>query len=361
MANTGTFKESLSLIPEALKWAEGQDIEELHDFFMDNPQMPMYAFASGGSYSSVDYAALLYETYKGMAKALTPLSMSSVSDDALKSAKILILTSDGQGLDENYVTQRAKINPENTCAVVKIEDENNSVVKTLRRKAGARWFVYDWLTLHGEPFIATIDTVCKFGLFYKALTNDGNISSKLTVDLSADKCFSYAPKVEGDIPSLGNIRNFIVLYNGWSRPVAMDFESKMVESGIASVQLCDYRNFCHGRFIFLSKHLEDSALVLFLTPREQKFVNDLIFKRISWRNETIDVFPLNTPILKIETELNSPLASIDLLIKMSVCFNEIAKANEDEPCDPKNPGKIDKRFPKHTSFTNLKKMGPLGS
>lgn len=359
MANTGTFKESLSLIPEALKWAEGQDIEELHDFFMDNPQTPMFAFASGGSYSSVDYAALLYETYKGMAKALTPLSMSSVSDDALKSAKILILTSDGQGFDEKYVANRAaKLNPENTCAVVKTDDKNNTVVKTLQR-AGSRWFVYDWLT-QDRPFIATIDTVCKFGLFNKAFTQDADGLRKYKLDLTPERCFSYAPRKEGDIPSLGNIRNFIVLYNGWSRPVAVDFESKMVESGIASVQLCDYRNFCHGRFIFLSKHLEDSALVLFLTPREQQFAKDLILESTSWRGNT-DIFPRNTPILKIETELDSPLASIDLLAKMSVCFNEIAQENGDEPCSPKNPSKIDKRFPKNTPFNELADKGPLGS
>ena len=352
MAKKETFNKSLSLIPEALKWAESQNIEELHEFFMENPQKPLYAFASGGSYSSVDYAALLYETYKGMAKALTPLSMSSVSDEALKSAKILILTTKGDGFDENYVAKRAaKLNPGNTCAVVKTNDKDNDVVKTFKR-VGSSWFVYDWLTLPGKPFIATIDTICKFGLFYKAFTNDGDITSKLKIDLSPNNCFTYAPRKEGDIPSFENVKNFIVLYNGWSKPIAVDFESKMVESGIASVQLCDYRNFCHGRFIFLSKHLEDSALVLFISPREKQFVKDLIDDP-TWRGKKIDLFPWETPIIRIQTTHESPIASIDLLIKMYVLFDEIAKANNDEPCSPKNPSKIDKRVPRNTPFKEL--------
>ena len=61
-----------------------------------------------------------------MAKALTPLSLSSVSDDALKAAKILFTTSEGKGHDEKYVAKRAvKVNPENTCAIVRNGGDDN--------------------------------------------------------------------------------------------------------------------------------------------------------------------------------------------------------------------------------------------
>ena len=236
MANKETFADSLKMIPDALKWAERQDIKQLRDFFIEDAQKPLYCFASGGSYSAVDYAALLYEANKGMAKALTPLSLSSVSDDALKAAKILFTTSEGRGHDEKYVAKRAaKANPENTCAIVRNGGDDNDVVKKLR-KAGSKWLVYDWLT-QAKSFIATIDTICKFGLFYRAFSGENEILDKLFVNLTPEHCFSYSPRVEGTIPKLKDIKNYIVLYNGWSRPVATDFESKMIESGIASVQL----------------------------------------------------------------------------------------------------------------------------
>ena len=350
MAKKVKFHESISMIPDALRWAENQDVEGLRQFLMEDAQKPLYCFASGGSYSPVDYAALLYEARQGTAKALTPLSMSSTSDNALKTAKILFTTSEGKGHDENYVAKRAaKVNPENTCAIVRNGGDDNDVIKRLR-KVGARWYVYDWLT-QSKSFIATIDTVCKFGLFYRAFANDSDILGKIHSDTKTDQCFTYAPRVEGDIPKLQDIKNYIVLYNGWSRPVAIDFESKMIESGMASVQLCDYRNWCHGRFIYLSKHLNDSALVLFLTPTERQFAKELL-DSITWR-EKKDVFPRNTPIIKIETELDSPLATLDLLTKMYVLFNEIAKVNDEEPCSPKNPGGIDKHFPRSTPFKGL--------
>ncbi len=357
MAKKSTFSDCLSLISDALAWADAQDVKGLHQFFIEDASKPLYCFASGGSVSPMDYAALLYENQRGMAKVLTPLSMASVSDDALQTAKILIMCSSGNGYDEKYVAKRAsKINPKDTCAIVKNDGDDNAVLKYLK-KADARWFAYDWFT-QDKSFIATIDTICKFGLIYKAFSETNSCPScQLTIDISTEHCFSYGPRVDGDVPQFKDIKNYVVLYNGWSRPVAVDFESKMVESGFASVQLCDYRNFCHGRFIFLSKHMEDSALVLFLTPNEQQFVKDL-FWGVAWRNKT-DIFPKNTPIIKVETEYDSSIASIDLLVKMYVLFDEIAKSFNDEPCSPKNPSKIDKRFPKNTEFKGLLKKGQV--
>lgn len=354
----GLFHESLVRIPEALEWAEKQDIKRLRRFFIENSNIPLYCFSSGGASSALEYAALLYETNQGMAKALTPLMMSSLSDETLKRAKILIVTGDGNGWDERYTSKRAVIvNPKGTGCIVRDCGADNYVINQLK-KVTTNWFVYDWLTQPGS-FIATVETMCKFGLFYRAFTNETEILSKLDIDLTPSKCFTYSPRVEGDIPALHDIKNYIVLYNGWSKPVATDFECKMIEGGFASVQLCDYRNFCHGRFIFMSKHLEDSAFVLFLTPREQQFAKDLILESVTWRDK-IDIFPKNTPIIKIETEFDSPLASIDLMVKMQVCFDEIAKALDDEPCDPDNPCGIDKRYPRSTPFEGLLDMGALG-
>ena len=353
------FEDSLAKIPEALEWAEKQDVERLRRFFIENSNIPLYCFSSGGASSALEYAALLYETNQGMAKALTPLMMASISDAALKRAKILIVTSDGNGCDEKYTSRRAAmVNPDGTAAIVRDCGDDNYVIKQLK-KVTTNWFVYQWLTQPGS-FIATVETMCKFGLFYKAFTHDSEIKSKLDINLNPNACFTYQARKEGDVPELKQIKNYIALYSGWSKPVATDFECKMIECGFASVQFCDYRNFCHGRFIFVSKHLEDSALVLFLTPREQQFAKDLILDAVTWIGKK-DVFPKNTPIVKIETGFDSPIATIDLMVKMQVFFNEIAKSFGDEPCDPSNPCGIDKRFPRSTPFEGLFEMGALGN
>ncbi len=355
------FEDSLARIPEAFEWAEKQDVERLRRFFIENSNIPLYCFSSGGASSALEYAALLYETNQGMAKALTPLMMASISDAALKRAKILIVTGDGDGWDEKYTSKRAiMVNPDGVAAIVRDSGVDNYVIRQLK-KVTTNWFVYKWIMSNGEdkPFISTVETMCKFALFYKAFTNESEIANKLDINLNPESCFTYGARKEGNVPELKQIKNFIVLYAGWSKPVATDFECKMIESGFASVQLCDYRNFCHGRFIFLSKHLEDSTLVLFLTPREQQFAKDLILEAVTWMDKK-DVFPVDTPIVKIETGFDSPIATIDLMVKMQVFFNEVAKSFGDEPCDPSNPCGIDKRYPRSTEFKGLLEMGALG-
>ena len=347
------FEDSLAMIPKAIMWAERQNVDRLNRFLMYSANVPLYLFGSGGNSSANDYAALLYETNEGMAKALTPLAMASISDKALKNAKIIITCGSGHGQDEKYTVPRAAaLNPNGICGLTRNNDGNNLLINTLKNVT-TNWFQYDWPSQKG--FIATNSAIARMALFYKAFTKDADILSKLDLDLRPKHCFSYAPRVEGVtfkdsdgrdfFPSLSDIKNFIVLYSGWSRPVAIDFESKMVECGIASVQVCDYRNFCHGRFIFPSKHLEDSVLMLFLTPREIDYANNLILTAITHRGNR-DLFPPQTPIIKIQSELDNPLATIDLLIKMNVCFNEIAKAFGDEPCNPKNPYDIHKEVPR---------------
>ena len=356
------FEDSLKLIRPALEWAEKQDVKRLSKFLLESANVPLYCFSSGGSSSANDYLALLYETNQGMAKSLTPLMMVSISDEALRNSKIIITAGSGEGVDEDYTLPRAAaVNPNGVCGITRGKSNKNKVIKNLNGLTN-NWFKYNWPKQ--DAFIATDSTIAKFALFYKAFTNDSDIISKLDLDLTPSHCFTYAPREKGTIPQMRNIKNFIVLHSGWSRPVAQDFESKMIESGIASVQMCDYRNFCHGRFIFVSKHLEDSALVLFLSPREIDFAKRLIFEAKTLRGGR-DLFPTNTAIISIETKMDSPLASIDLLIKMQVLFNEISKAckqsDKDDPCNPDNPSSIDKTYPRSLEWGVMGAMGALNS
>ena len=357
-----TFEWRISHIPQILEWVEKQDVERLTQFLVQSPNTPLYCFSSGGASSSLHYCALLHETNRGMAKALTPLMMASLSDETLKSAKILLFSKSGQGKDEEQMVNRAvKVNPQGVCAISRDNDEKNHLISTVINKTGTNnWFQFKWPE-YEDAFISSTSPFAVMGLFYKAFTKDSDIVSKLNIDLTPSNCYTYKTK-GGEIikESKSNIKTFIALYSGWSEPTAIDFESKMVESGIASVQLCDYRNFCHGRFIYLSNHLEDSAFVLFVTPREKEFVKRFIYEARGDMGHR-ELFPSATKIITIETEMDSPLATIDLMIKTSVCFSDIAKDNGQEPLNPSNPFKIDKRWPRLFPYTGLVKTPLMGN
>lgn len=351
------FEEGLLLIKDVLKWAEVQDTTRLRRFLVENANIPLYTIGSGGNFSPIDYCAMLYETNMSMSKALTPLMMASISDETLKSSKILIYSGEGNGVDEKYIVKRAaEINPKGICAITRNNRKKNFVIDTLKSITN-NWFVYNIPSQ--KKFIETVSTIADYGIIYKSFTNDNNFVNKLNINLNPNNCFTYGSRINGyTVPQLNQIKNYIVLYSGWSKPIAFDFESKMVECGIASVQLTDYRNFTHGRFIFLSRHFTESALVLFLTPREIEYANKLIINGKTFQGNK-HLFPIDTPIITISTNLDSPLASIDLLIKMQVCFNEIAKSFNVEPCKPSNPKNIHKKVPRNMEYSNLKAMGPL--
>ena len=131
--------------------------------------------------------------------------------------------------------------------------------------------------------------------------------------------------------------------------MADNLEGKLVECGLASAGVYDYRNYCHGRFIYTSNHLEDSAVVLLASPRER----DILIR-------TRAFLPPSTKIVVITTEYDAPEASLDLLIRSTEFYHSVCSAVGVNPESPRNPGRIDKRKPIWVPFmAALKKQGPL--
>ena len=357
------FIETLKQAKEIFTWSQQQDVTGLQHFFFYEAHKPLIATGAGGSFSPMSFAALLYSTCQGLGRAVTPLTYASFSDAVIQHSKTLILSSSGHGVDIDPLISRTvkKLNPEYTAAITH-EGSRNDLHKALS-EVSKNSFVYDW----NEPkgFISTTAPFAVFGLLYKAFTSDHDFANQLACDLEPEKNFTYAPlsafrtkTVTEEQPvalkPFSEIKNYIVLYGGWGEPVAQDFESKMIESGYASVQLCDYRDFMYGRFIFLSNHMEESVLVLLMTPRErQNFVDRAIFNGRANRGKD-DLFPDQTPVITVETAFDSPLAALDLLYKSSVLFSGIGESFGYDPCNPKNYSKISKQDPKSIPFTGIK-------
>ena len=129
----------------------------------------------------------------------------------------------------------------------------------------------------------------------------------------------------------------------------LNLEGKLTESGLATAMVSDYRNYCHGRFIFTSNHLEDSAVVMLVSPRERDIVE-----------RTRKFLPAQTSLVIIETEEDTPEAALDLLVRTTAFFFELCEATGTNHESPSNPGRIDKRVPIWVPFiSGMKKNGPL--
>lgn len=329
---------------------EDEDINRLHQFFFDEPTRPLIATGHGGKFSPAVYAALLYSSYLSLGRAVTCFSCNSLSDATIQNSKILLVSKGIANIDINFIANRCvDLNPEHTCSVrVKCEkDEKKKYQKTINKlneKCKNNSFLFD-IGLE-DGFISIRSVYFYMSLLYRAFfPSDNHFVSKLELNPIASENYSYesANRLES-VPSLSNIKHFTVLYGSYGEPVAYNIESNIVEGGIASCMISDYKNYTHGRFLAEGNFIKsqyypqtEAALICLVTPREANIYEELL-----------DAMPMHLPIITIRTDLLTPLATIDLLYKANMFVAELGeKYHGTNPNDPNNFSGIDKRVPKN--------------
>ena len=331
-----------------LKQAMEADVSALRQFLTTNPGQPLIATGSGGAESVADFAALLYGGNGGLATAVSPYTLNAYSDEALKTAKLLLVSKGGHNNDIVFAAKRGlAVNPDGTASFTLYTGDRNGVRKLFVKAGSAQSFDIPGLSVH-DAFISTQTPVMYFALLCRAFDPGVDLSKYRTTPavpyrLERNDGTALSPA------DFKEVRTLVVLHGSWGRPVAANLEGKLFESGLCPSCVVDFRNYCHGRFIFTSAHLEDSAVVMFVSPRE---------KDIAAR--TRKFLPASTKLVLIETEADAPEASLDLLIRSSAFFFDLCGVTDTNWVSPKNPGKIDKRQPMWVPFmAELKRNGPL--
>lgn len=322
-----------SLLSESdniLKFSEELDVSRFRAWILKESHLPLICIGNGGKHTS--YPALLYEMMYCVARTITPLEFASISPETIRNSKILLISSSGRNQDIIYATRRAlKYNPkmDNIAFLTFNDSERNQVIKALK---GKNVFVYK--NPYKDGFISIRSRILTYSILYIAFSGINKLSGKIR----KERHYKYSINKRGLLPNPKKIQHYCVLYASWGEPVARDIESILTESGMASAQVCDYRNYCHGRFIFGSNHCKDgtTCMVFLVSPREKKFVEQL----------RQDVLPSNMPIIEISTEHNSPLATIELLLDaMYLIFDIAERYHGINPNSPPNYSGIDKRVP----------------
>lgn len=325
--------EKLKEVADILQFAEQTDIAKFREWLLTDTTRPLICIGNGGNHTT--YPALLYQMMASVGKAVTPLEFATISPEAIKNSKVLLLSNSGRNLDIKYATKRAaKYNKDFTACITFSDREDNAMVKALGMDKS---FVFK--NHYSDGFISIRSKILTYGLLYKAFSGDTSFAHRIRTEGR----YNVTINKSGKLPRWENIHHFNLLYGSYGEPVAHDIESTMVEGSISSVQMCDYRNFCHGRFIFGGNHCAnkkvaktDVCTILLITPREEKLAQDIRDKALAD----------NMPIVEIRTEEDSPLATIQLLIDaLTFVFDLAEKGLGINPNSPKNYSKIDKRVP----------------
>ena len=319
------FKGELQILPSTVKWAAKQDVTCLSKYlFEENKQTPLVCIGSGGSLSACHYAAQLYQQRNGvLAQAMTPLQLMYAGREIIRGSKLLFLSASGKNKDIlNAIKYGVKYNEAGMMSLTL--RKNNPTEELLEQSPKVLRWCED-IPSEKDGFLATNSLVATFTLLCKAAGYEKEFSNSQILDSLEPLNVELATRPLN--LELSGIQNFIVLYGAAGEPVAWDIESKLTEAALGSALLSDYRNFGHGRHHWFDKRGENSAIIALVTPVER----ELAYK-------TIGCLPKNVPVIYIETELETPEASIDMLLKAFRFVNDLGEARGIDPGKPGVPG-----------------------
>lgn len=308
------FNSELQQLEQTVRWADLQDVKSLRGFLCQrDTSIPMLCIGSGGSLSACNYAAYLYKRRNGvLAEAMTPLQLMCSGAEVIRNSKLLFLSASGKNKDIlNAIKCGVKLNETGMMSLT-LRKNNPTECLLARYPKVSRWC--EDIPSGRDGFLATNSLVATFALLSRSYDEE-----PVRKVISFDGSYSC----NSDF-NLSDIQDFIVLYGAASESVAWDIESKLTEAALGSTLLSDYRNFGHGRHHWFDKRCQGSCIIALVTPIEYELAC-----------KTISYLPKSVPVIYIESELDAPKASIELLIK---AFRFVKDLGTARGIDPGRPG-----------------------
>ena len=285
------FNSELEKLQDTIRWAERQDVTELRSFFSVNAGTPMICIGSGGSFSAASYAAMLYKQMCGLAVPMTPLAFKD----------FLIAFQRGLAVGRGDMA--------GVC--LRESSKLDAIIEKCNPDFKKHTFPIPTVK---DGFLATNSLVAFFVLMYRCFF-DAKPSKHIGngIGYALNHSFDFF-----------KIDNFIVLHSNLSEPVAVDLESKFSEAALGSVLMADYRNFGHGRHQWFDKKGGNSCIVALINDNDRELAE-----------KTLGKMPEDVHMVRIESGLKTPLATIDLLLKS---FQFVSAIGTQRGIDPGRPG-----------------------
>lgn len=305
------FASELAALPDTLAWAQAQDVKLLERFVADVAERPLVAIGSGGSSTACHLAALLHRIrHHRPAQFMTPLDALSLPA-GLHRAGVFLASASGKNKDVLAAFEAAIAEEAPAIAAVTLRADNQLSVAAAN-VSRARVFAAEAPT-GKDGYLATNSLIATCVLIARAYG----------FDVAAPK----ARRQENVDGTTFEGRQMVqVLHGGWGGPVATDLESKVNESALASAQIADYRNFGHGRHLWLAKRGAETVVVALVTPGTSAIAES-----------TLKLFPKSIPVVQLETALDGPAGTIDLLLQAFLLVKQLGEVRGQDPGRPHVP------------------------
>jgi len=120
--------------------------------------------------------------------------------------------------------------------------------------------------------------------------------------------------------------HIIGLSSGWGWPALVDFESKLVEGGLCTIEITELKNFTHGRYIGALERRKKNRLLILKTPENSELA-EFIERKL---HRHLGVFTMST-------ELAGPAGAIDLIVKVLFLSAHLARKAGKDISNPEYP------------------------
>ena len=306
------FSLDLKELPGTYTWAlDEPNLGPLERAIASAGEASMVYVGSGGSFTGCLFGAQLHTAFAGrLSRAATPLDAASITNWTNTGA--MVLTAGGRNPDVLGIFRYLVAN-------------EPPVLGGICAKRGsplgevASLYSYTEL-LECEPpagrdgFLATKSTIAACVFLYRAYAKVFRIEDRLP-----DKFEDLYPLVDGKQVcvlkgQVFNSNRFLLLHGSSTIPAAFDVESKLNESGLADIEITDYRNFAHGRHTGLFLRRKSSAVIALFTAEEKEYAA-----------KTLSLIPKAIPVLRIEVPGKGHVAALASILAAFL----IAKAKGD--------------------------------
>jgi hypothetical protein len=276
--------DEIARLPETIRAASRIDVERLADQLVRRPAgRPAVFVGSGGAVAAARFAAQLYSARVGaVASVQTPLEV--LAQPLAVDCAGFLFTASGRHPDATAAVRRLSLDA--TPAVV-VTTNPAPAFGSLCERLGVE------LVDLGNPagkdgFLATNSLIMMAVAVARALT-----------DMTVPSVFPALAEPQ----ALGSLDEVVVLYPPGLVAVAVDLEARLSETGLAAVQIADYRNFAHGRHYGLASRAADVTVLALI---------DEPYRHLAER--TLSLLPRSVPLLRMESPLQPPWDTIDLLL-----------------------------------------------
>ncbi len=320
------FDSEMESLPSTYAWAKAQPIDQLVCAVERLRAYPLLAIGSGGSFSVCHFASHLHGLLAGhTAVPMSPLQAVSARTPTSEMG-VMIPTAGGNNPD--VVAAVRLIAEQEPKHIVVLCGNSESRVATLASRYNFIDFISYELPTGKDGFLATNSLLAFCVLLSRAYSEAFAQRSDLPKDyrsLLSDKRLASRPANRNDEfqPILGR-QTLLVLHGPSTLSAAVDIESKFTEAALGQVQICDFRQFAHGRHHWLAKRPNDTS-ILSLEASEDELV----------ASQTLELLPSTIPIKRITNSRTGPTADI-----AAICegFYIVEAAGHFQGIDPGRPG-----------------------